>query len=107
MNETKVMAFLRKLVLDDASRTSLREEALDLILDNPVEPDTSVAVNIIGYGIVSMKSSTVCTITEQLQKGLKIDAIKTLRYWYSDTFNQETLGLKEAKDTIDSWPISK
>jgi ribosomal protein L7/L12 len=101
----KMFDFIRRVNLT-TSDSDLRGEALDLITE--ISTADNIMTNIVGHGIIPIPKSVHAEISALLKNMsllgcAKIDAIKCLRDWYHKTHPYSTLGLKEAKDTVDNW----
>lgn len=109
MIDNRLAVFLRKIVLGDDDLSSIRNEALDLLLlynTGDGKPNT-VRIQTFGGFIRDISRADYNEICSFLNLNQKINAIKKLRdifgtIEFSDG-KHYNLGLKEAKDTVDNW----
>jgi hypothetical protein len=112
VTDSRLLAFVRRVILDTDTTYTLREEALDLLLSiHNVNPGVTVRFAGLMNREYTLDRKTYDTVSDLLNRNMKINAIKELRTWYYENAKQHSapdiLGLKEAKDTIDNWEFGK
>ena len=102
MNENKIVGFLKSIILDtDAVSYNHREKALQMYVECLGGKKDTVSLTIYGTRVTVELSRGDYAHIGDLKASSIIEAIKELRK--VGAAHGFSVGLKEAKDTVDNW----